>query len=206
MIHTLRSLFPHATIALRFRSRWQLVVAVILSAQNTDKKVNEVTQSLFARFATVDDFARLDSHTLAHEIGSINYYKNKARHIVSAARFLQEHYGGRVPHTVGKLTALPGVGRKSALVIQGVAYNVSPEGIAVDTHVMRLSQKYNLTDHTTPEKIEKDLMEITPQTYWTEISYLLIDFGRTYCPARVHDCTAHPLTDIYPPAASRWPR
>lgn len=204
MLEELHTLFPDAKIALRYKTNWQLLVAVVLSAQTTDKKVNEVTKELFKKYKTVDDFAKLKPEKLAQLIHSVNYHNNKAKNIVAAARMLKERFGGKLPKTINEITQLPGVGRKSANVILGNAYGLS-SGIAVDTHVIRLANKYGLTDSKDPEKIEQDLMGITPKEEWFDLTYLLIEFGRHYCPARKHDCTKHPLTHIYPKANKIWP-
>jgi len=204
MLKELHGLFPDAKIALRYKTNWQLLVAVVLSAQTTDKKVNEVTDELFRKYKTVTDFANLKPEELAKLIHSVNYHNTKAKNIVASARMLKKEFGGRIPKTISEITRLPGVGRKSANVILSNAYGLD-HGIAVDTHVIRLANKYGLTESRDPLQIEKDLMAITPKDQWFDLTYLLIEFGRTYCPARKHDCTKHPLTHIYPKANEIWP-
>lgn len=205
MIKELKKLFPDVKIALTYKTNWQLLVAVVLSAQTTDKKVNEITPALFKKYKTVDDFARATPGEVSRYISSVNYYNNKAKNIVGAAKMLKERFGGRLPKTMAEMVELPGIGRKSANVILGNAYGVS-DGIAVDTHVIRLSTKYDLTDHRDAVKIEEDLMHIVPKEDWFEFTYLLVEFGRAYCTARRHDCTKHPVTKIYPKANTVWPR
>lgn len=206
MTAELQELFPNVKIALKYKTNFQLLVAVVLSAQTTDKKVNEITPALFAKYPTVDAFAKATPGEISKYVSSVNYYNNKAKHISGAARMLKEEFGGRLPKTIAEITKLPGVGRKSANVILGNAYGLAEEGIAVDTHVIRLSRKYDLTDHKDPVKIERDLMEVVPQKDWFEWTYLLVEFGRQYCPARKHDCTQHPVTHIYPNAIKVWPK
>jgi len=206
MIAELEAFFPNVEIALNYKNNWQLLVAVVLSAQTTDKKVNEITPALFGIYESVDDFARAQPEEIAKHITSVNYYNNKAKNLVGAAKMLKDTFHGKLPKTIKEMVELPGIGRKSANVILGNAYGLSEEGIAVDTHVIRLSRKYDLTDYSDPIKIERDLMEIVPKRKWFEWTYLLVEFGRTYCPARKHDCTEHPVTHIYPAAAKTWPR
>ena len=205
MIKELKKLFPNVKIALNYKSNWQLLVAVVMSAQTTDKKVNEITPALFAKYKTVDDFANATPGEISKYISSVNYYNNKAKNIVMAARMLKEKFGGRLPKTIAEMITLPGIGRKSANVILGNAYGLA-EGIAVDTHVIRMSTKYDLSDYRDPVKIEQDLMEIVPKEDWFEVTYLFVEFGRNYCPARRHDCMDHPVTKIYPKANDVWPK
>ena len=204
IVDKLKELFPEAVIALQYSNLWELLVAVVLSAQNTDKKVNEVTEELFKKYRTLDDYVNADSKEFERDLASINYYKTKAKNILASAKIMKGQFKGVVPKTMEELRMLPGVGRKSAIVIQGTAYGIV-EGIAVDTHVKRLSQKLGLTEKKDPEKIEKDLMEILPKEEWKDFTYRMIDYGRQYCPARKHPCEEHPLTKIYPPAATIWP-
>ena len=206
ILKELHKLFPDIKIALNYKSNWQLLVAVVLSAQTTDKKVNEVTKKLFKKYKTVNDYAALNPEKLASNINSVNYYNNKARNIVAAAKMLKKEFGGRLPKTMNEITKLPGVGRKSANVILGNAYGLFEEGIAVDTHVIRLSNKYNLTDSKDPIKIEKDLMKIVSKDEWPYLTFLFVEFGRKYCPARKHNCMDHPVTYIYPKANKNWPK
>lgn len=188
----LRKLFPHAKIALRFGNNWELLVAVQLSAQCTDKKVNEVTPKLFKKYQTLDEYVRAKPREFEQDIRPTGFYRAKTRNILAAAKTVKEKFDGTLPRTMEKALTIPGIGRKSANVILGNAYGVV-EGIAVDTHVKRLSKKLGLTHHTDPEKIERDLMAILPKKEWFPFTYHLIDYGRKYCPARPHDESKCPL-------------
>ena len=197
---TLRKLFPHAKIALTFSNNWELLVAVQLSAQCTDKKVNEVTPALFKKYRTLDDYVKAGKtargiHEFEAAIHQCGFYHAKARNILAAARVVKENFGGKLPRTMAETVTIPGVGRKSANVILGNAYGVV-EGIAVDTHVMRLSHVLGLSREKTPEKIERDLMEIIPRKDWFAATYMLIDYGRAYCVARPHKHELCPLTKV----------
>ncbi len=174
--------YPRAKIALRFGTQMQLLVAVILSAQCTDKKVNEVTKTLFKKYKAVNDFAKADLATFQQEIRSTGFYRNKAKNIINAAKMIQKKFGGKLPKTMEGMLLLPGVARKTANIVLGNAYGIV-EGIAVDTHVMRLSQRLGLSAQSTPEKIEKDLMKIIPKERWFTITYQLVDHGRALCKA-----------------------
>ena len=201
----LAKLFPKASIALTYRTNWELLVAVELSAQCTDKKVNEVTKELFKKYRTLDDYVRAKPSEFEQDIRATGFYRNKARNILAAAKIVKEKFHGKIPRTMEEILTIPGVARKTANVVLGNAYGVV-EGIAVDTHVRRLALKLGLTDHDDPVKIERDLMEIFPKKDWFKLTYWLIEYGRHVCPARPHDCANHPLTKIYPPAASIWPK
>lgn len=203
MARVLQGLFPGVAVPLSHRSDWELLVAVILSAQATDKKVNEVTARLFQKYKTLNDYMNADQAEFAQDIKEIGLYRGKARHILASARIIQESYGGELPCTMEEMIKLPGIGRKSANVILGKAYGVV-EGIAVDTHVRRFAIRFDLTDSIDPSRIERDLMELLPKKEWFGFSYRLIMYGRQICPARKHECRRHPLTALYPPAAKRW--
>ncbi len=197
---TLKKLFPRATIALNFSNPWELLVAVQLSAQCTDKKVNEVTPALFKKYRTLDDYVKAGKtaagvHAFEQMIRQTGFYHAKARNILAAAKYIKEHHGGKLPRTMEEMVKVPGVGRKSANVILGNAYHVV-EGIAVDTHVMRLSRVFGLTAEKTPEKIERDLMEIIPKKEWFDATYMIIDYGRAYCVARPHKHEECPVTKV----------
>ena len=202
---TLKKLFPDAKMALRYRNTWELLVAVMLSAQCTDKMVNRVTEKLFQKYPTFDDYTRADPEVFAEDIKSTGFYRNKAKNILSTARLVREKFGGEVPDTMPELLTLPGVARKTANVILGTVFGAI-EGIAVDTHVKRFARKFDLSLFADPVKIERDLMEIFPKGEWSLLTYRLIEYGRTFCPARKHECRNHPLTKIYPSAARRFPR
>ncbi|OGZ00227.1 MAG: hypothetical protein A2945_04325 [Candidatus Liptonbacteria bacterium RIFCSPLOWO2_01_FULL_52_25] len=199
----LGKLFPNPKIALTYGNPWELLVVVVLSAQCTDKKVNEVTPVLFKKYRKLDDYVKASAsrRTIAEfekDIHACGFYRAKTRNILAAAKMVREKFGGKLPRTMAEMVTIPGVGRKSANVILGNAYGVV-EGIAVDTHVMRLAQWLGLTKHKDPIKIERDLMEIIPQKDWFLATYLLIDYGRKYCPARAHDHRAKkcPLARFY---------
>jgi endonuclease-3 len=192
----LKKLYPKAKIALNFSNPWELLVAVILSAQTTDKKVNEITEKLFKKYKTIDDYAKANLKEFENDIKGVNYYKNKAKFILENAKIIKEKFGGKVPKTMEELLQLKGVARKTANIVLSVAYNIY-EGIAVDTHVKRLTRLLGLTKETKPEKIEKDLMAIIPKgTEWRDFPLRLIQYGREYCPARKHDHKNCPLTKI----------
>ena len=195
IIRELKKLFPNAGMVLHYSNNWELVVAVALSAQCTDKMVNKVTEKLFKKYKTLEDYVNADLEEFEQDIKSTGFYKNKAKNVLGAAFMLQEEFGGEVPNTMAELIKLPGVGRKTANVVLGNAYGVV-EGIAVDTHVKRLSKKFDLTDNSTPEKIERDLMEIVPKKHWFELTYLLIEYGRNYSPARKVGDNTDPISLI----------
>jgi len=179
--------YPDAHCELNFKTPLQLLVATILSAQCTDKRVNMVTPSLFARYRSAADFARATPAELEKAIQSTGFFRNKARSIRAAATAIQTLHNGRVPQTMEELRALPGVGRKTANVVLGNAFSKN-EGVVVDTHVARLSQRLGLTTHKDPEKIERDLMKLIQQKDWTNWSHWLIWHGRRRCFARKPDC------------------
>lgn len=196
IIQKLKRLFPDAKIALQYGTNWELLVAVMLSAQCTDKKVNEVTAKLFKKYRKLDDYLKAKPKEFEKDIKPTGFYRAKAKNILAAAKMVKEKFGGNLPRTMAEMLKIPGVGRKSANVILGNAYGVV-EGIAVDTHVLRLAKKLGLTNHADPLKVERDLMAIIPKKDWYKITYLLIDFGRKYCPARPHDHKQHPLSEFY---------
>lgn len=191
----LKKLHPDAKIALKYGNHIQLLAAVMLSAQCTDKKVNEVTETLFKKYKTVDDFADADLKMFEKEIYQTGFYHAKARNIIASAKMIRKEFGGKLPKKMPEILRLPGVARKTANVVLGNAYGVV-EGIAVDTHVKRLSKLYSLTNETDPVKIEKDLMQIIPKKNWFKFTYMLIDYGRKECPARPHAHNLCPLTRV----------
>lgn len=195
MLRVLKKLFPKTGMMLHYANNWELLVAVILSAQCTDKKVNEVTATLFKKYRTLDDYARAKQKEFEKDIYATGFFRNKAKNILAAAKIIQKQFGGRVPRTMKEMLTIPGVARKTANVVLGNAYGVM-EGIAVDTHVRRLARLHGLTNHTDPVKIEQDLMAIVPKKDWFLYTYYLIDYGRKYCPARAHDHAACPLSHI----------
>ena len=201
----LRTLYPKATIALNFSNGWELMVAVQLSAQCTDERVNQVTKDLFQKYRTVDDYANASQSDMETAVYATGFFRNKAKNIIAAAKMVQEHYDGQIPKTMDELLKIPGVARKTANVVLSSLYGIS-EGIAVDTHVRRFAIRFDLTDYTDPVHIERDLMEIMPKSEWWGFNHRLVHYGRDYCPARKHDCSHHPLTTVYPKAAEVWPK
>ncbi|MDP3785221.1 MAG: endonuclease III [bacterium] len=191
--------FADAKIALKYNNPVQLMVAVILSAQCTDKKVNEVTATLFKKYKTARDFAKANLATFESEIRPTGFYRAKARNIIAAAKLLESRFGGRLPKTMEEMTMLPGVARKSANIILGNAHGVV-EGVAVDTHVMRISQRLGLTEFSDPVKIERDLMALFPRVRWFDLTYKIIEHGRNICEAKKPKCSICPLNDICPSA------
>jgi endonuclease-3 len=202
---TLSKIFPDAKIALRYGSHWELLVAVVLSAQCTDKMVNKVTEKLFKKYKTLNEYIRANPKEFEKDIRSTGFYRNKTKNILSAAQMIQKNFNGEIPHTMKELLTIPGVARKTANVVLSNLFGVH-EGIAVDTHVKRFSQKFDLSDHKDPVRIEKDLMKLFPKKNWNTITYLLIEYGRRVCPGRKHVCENHPLTKLYPKAATIWPK
>jgi endonuclease-3 len=196
----LRATYPDAECALLYRNAWELLVSTILSAQCTDKRVNMVTPALFARFPTVEAFAAASREDLETAIRSTGFFRNKAKNIQGAAHVMLEKFGGAVPKTMAELLELPGVARKTANVVLGVAFQVA-DGIVVDTHVSRLSQRLKLTREKDPTKIERDLMQVVSQADWIDIGHLLIHHGRALCTARKPACSECPLQDLCPSAA-----
>ena len=180
IIALLRATYPDAECALVHRNAWELLVSTILSAQCTDKRVNMVTPALFARFPTVETFAAASRGDLETAIRSTGFFRNKAKNIQGAAHVMLEKFGGAVPKTMAELLELPGVARKTANVVLGVAFQVA-DGVVVDTHVSRLSQRMKLTREKDPTKIERDLMQVVPQADWIDIGHLLIHHGRALC-------------------------
>lgn len=195
IIKKLKELFPDAKIVLSYSNNFELLVAVMLSAQCTDKQVNIVTSKLFKKYKKLEDYAAARQEDFEQDIFSTGFYKNKAKNILATARIIKDKFDGRVPNTMNELLSLPGVARKTANVVLGNAYGIV-EGIAVDTHVRRLSLKLGLTEHQNPEKIEKDTMGILPKDEWFDFTYRLIEYGRKYCPAIKHDHENCPLTKI----------
>lgn len=186
---------------LNHETPWQLLIAVILSAQCTDARVNVVTETLFRKYDSVEKFARADLEELEQDIHSTGFYHNKAKNIIACCRELMETYGGEVPSGIQELTSLAGVGRKTANVIRGNIYGVP--SIVVDTHVKRISRKLGLTDSTDPVKIEYDLMEVLPEDHWILWNIHIITLGRTICTARKPDCAGCFLKDLCPASGER---
>jgi len=180
----LKQLFPDAKMSLTYGNNWELLVAVELSAQCTDKKVNEITPALFKKYPTLADYTKVRPSEFEKDIFQSGFYRNKTKNILGAAKMIFEKFGGEVPRTMEEILTIPGVARKTANVVLGNAYGVV-EGIAVDTHVKRLARLWGLTEEESPEKIEQDLMKLLPKEEWFQFTYLVIEYGRKYCTARV---------------------
>ncbi|WP_181686174.1 endonuclease III [Halorhabdus salina] len=193
----LQEAYPDATISLNFSNRLELLVAVVLSAQCTDERVNETTPDLFETYQTPADYAGADEEQLAEDIYGITFHNNKAGYLKGIGEILVDDHDGQVPDTMDALTDLPGVGRKTANVVLQHGHDVV-EGVVVDTHVQRLSRRLGLTDNERPEAIEEDLQELVPQEAWQEITHLFISHGRAVCTARSPDCTDCCLEDRCP--------
>ncbi len=201
IISILRQTYPGARIALDFSTPLELLVATILSAQCTDKRVNMVTASLFKKYRTAADYAAADPKVFEQEIRSTGFYHNKTKSVLGAAARIALEFGGKVPPTMEGLLTLPGVARKTANVVLGGAF-ARNEGIVVDTHVIRLSQRIKLTKHkdNAGDKIEKDLLALAPREDWTDFGNLLILHGRQICSARRPNCAACPIARLCPSA------
>jgi endonuclease III len=197
LVPALSEVYPGAHCELNFKTPLQLLIATILSAQCTDKRVNLVTPALFARYRSAADFAKAQSADLEKAIQSTGFFRNKTRSIRAAAAAIEKKHGGKVPQTMAELHALPGVGRKTANVVLGNAFH-KDEGIVVDTHVARVAQRLGLTTLKDPEKIERDLMKLIPRKHWTSWSHWLIWHGRRRCFARKPDCRNCELLRLCP--------
>jgi endonuclease-3 len=184
--------FPRAQCALRHENPFQLLVATILSAQCTDERVNRVTPELFRNYPTPQDFAALVPPVLEREIRSTGFFRNKTKSIIGAAKKIVADFGGQVPRTMEQILTLPGVARKTANVVLGTAYGIL-SGVVVDTHVFRVSRRLKLTNQSTPEKVEQDLMKLVPQDRWISFAHQVIWFGRKICHARKPLCAECPL-------------
>ena len=199
IIAGLRKTYPDAQCELNFSNPLELLIATILSAQCTDKRVSRVTAELFKKYRSAADYARADLAGLEQDIKSAGLYRSKARNIKACGLALVERHGGNVPRTMAELIELGGVGRKTANVVLGNAFNINA-GVVVDTHVTRLSQRLGITRQTDPAKIERDLMKLVPQEQWTLFSHWLIWHGRRRCSARKPDCAACEIAGLCPSA------
>ena len=199
IIELLEPEYPNAKTALNFRNPLEMLIATILSAQTTDKQVNIVTKNLFNKYQKPEDYANVDVSELEQDIRSTGFYRNKAKNLKKTGQLLVEKYNSQVPRTMEELVKLPGVARKTANIVLTNSYGIV-EGIAVDTHVRRLSQRLGLTKNTNPDKIEKDLMNIIPKSDWEKITDLLIFHGRNICTARKPKCSICVLNKICPSA------
>lgn len=205
IVSYLKKAYPVPETELVFKTPIQLVVAVMLSAQSTDKRVNLVTQTLYKQYKTVKDFADADLATFMEAISSITFYKNKARHIKATAMMLRDEFNGKIPKTEAELVRLPGIAYKTAHVILGELHGIW-EGIPTDTHVRRFALRFDLTSSTELTKISKDLEVLIPKKDWKYVNNGLVLYGRYICNALPHPCEDHPLTKIWPPASGRWPK
>jgi endonuclease-3 len=195
ILATLDSMYPDVTCALHHTNAWELLVATILSAQCTDKRVNMVTPGLFLKYPTIQDFAAVKPEELAQDIRSTGFFNNKAKSVVGAARKILSEFGGEVPREIELLLTVPGAARKTANVVLGTAFGIA-SGVVVDTHVQRISQRLDLTRYTEPVKIEQDLMKAIPQTKWILFAHQIIHHGRALCVARnpkCAECALNPL-------------
>ncbi|HEY3571387.1 MAG TPA: endonuclease III [Thermoanaerobaculia bacterium] len=195
----LRREYPRTRLALDFQSPLQLLMATVLAAQCTDQKVNEVTPPLFRRYPAARDFAAADLADLEEMVRQTGFFRNKAKALKNLGMALMAEHGGEVPDAMEPLVALPGVGRKTANVVLGNAFGRN-EGVAVDTHVQRLSRRLFLTEEEDPEKIERDLIALLPREEWTRFALLLQDHGRKTCKARKPECAVCPVADLCPSA------
>ena len=195
ILRYLKRTYPVVKTELNYSTPFQLLVAVMLSAQCTDKVVNKVTSTLFKKYKIAADFAQAKQTVLEKEISSVTYFRNKAKHIRAAAQIVAEKHHGTVPQSEHALVALPGIGYKTAHVILGELYDTW-DGIPTDTHVKRFAQRFKLTKHTDLKKISKDLESLFPKKDWKYVNNGLVLYGRYTCKATPHDCTRHPLTKI----------
>lgn len=202
----LKKAYPVPKTELHYKTPFQLVVAVMLSAQTTDKQVNKVTDGgLFTKYKSVNDFATAEYATFNTEIGSVSFHRNKARAIIATAQRIRDEFGGRVPKAEAELITLPGIAYKTAHVVLAELHGIY-EGIPTDTHVKRFAKKFDLTDQNDLKKISKDLEQLVAKKDWKYVNNGFVLYGRYVCPARPHECSAHPLTKLWPPAAHRWPK
>jgi endonuclease-3 len=205
LVSELKRAYPKPKSELAYKTNFQFVVAVMLSAQCTDKKVNEVTHALFKKYKKPSCFKNADPKVFEKEISSIPFFRNKTKSILAAAKIVSDEFGGKVPKTIEEMTVLPGVAYKTANVVLGEIHDIW-EGIATDTHVRRFALRFDLTENTDLTKISKDLESLTPKKDWKYVNNGFVRYGRYTCPARQHDCDDHPLTKIWPPAGTRWPK
>ena len=201
----LKKAYPEPKTELTYKTPFQLVVAVLMSAQCTDKAVNRVTAPLFKRYKTARDFAQAKPETFTRKISSTPFFRNKAKAIIGAVKMIVEEYGGKIPRDAEHLQKLPGVGYKTAHVIMGELFNEWP-GIPTDTHVRRFALRFDLTDSKDLNKISKALEALVPKKDCKYVNNGLVLYGRYVCNANKHDCSQHPLTKLWPPAAARWPK
>lgn len=205
IITILRQAYPRSRTALRFESPLQILVATILSAQCTDEKVNQITPALFRKYPTPSDFASAEPKVLEQEIRPTGFFRNKTKSIIGASKKIVDDFGGKVPDNMEDLISLPGVARKTANIVLSSSFRKA-EGIAVDTHVRRLSQRLGLSKERDPDKIERDLMEIVPREDWLDFNYMLVNHGRAVCPSRKPRCPECQLKHLCPAASEFYPK
>lgn len=203
IIRRLKKAYPDAKVALNFSTPLEMLVATILSAQTTDEGVNRVTGSLFKKYLRAEDYLKVPEAELAAELRPTGFYNQKTKSVRGATRKIVEDFGGDVPQTMAELVTLPGVARKTANIVQGNAYPArhakDPDaGVAVDTHVRRVSQRLGFTSNTDPDKIEQDLMRVIPRRDWFPFTYVLIEHGRRVCKAPIPRCEVCPVNDLCP--------
>jgi endonuclease III len=203
IIRILKEEYPEATVALRFSNPLECLIAVILSAQSTDKKVNEVTETLFVKYRTPEDYMKVPETELAADLKPTGFFNQKTKAVRGACRMILEEFGGRVPDSIADLVKLPGVARKTANIVLGNSYPeklaTDPDvGVAVDTHVRRVSQRLGFTEQRDPNKIERDLMEVLPREDWFGFTYVLIDHGRAICKAPIPKCEDCSVSHLCP--------
>lgn len=203
LVAYLKKAYPAPKTELKYKTPFQLVAAVMLSAQTTDKQVNKVTETLFKKYKSVRDFANADVKTFTKEISSVSFYRNKAKAIIGAAKKIESDFKGKVPKSVGELVTLPGIAYKTANVVLGELYDTW-EGIPTDTHVKRFAHRFDLADSTDLTKISKELEVLVPKKDWKYVNNGLVLYGRYICKAHPHECEGHALTKLWPPASKRW--
>jgi endonuclease III len=201
----LKKAYPEPKTELYYTTPFQMVTAVMLSAQCTDKAVNKCTQQLFKKYKTVKDFAEAKPAVFMKEVSMIPFFRNKTKAIIGSAKEIVKNHNGTVPQSERALVALPGIGYKTAHVILGELYD-QWEGIPTDTHVKRFAKRFDLTTQNDLKKISKDLEALVPKKDWKYVNNGLVLYGRYVCPARPHACENHPLTKLYPKAATYWPK
>ena len=197
IIKILKKNNPHPHTVLNHKNPFQLLVATILSAQCTDERVNKITPLLFEKYRGIRDFAKANQTVLEKEIHSTGFYKNKAKNIISLSQKIINDFNGRVPDDMEKLVTLPGVARKTANILLSSWFKKA-QGIAVDTHVKRLSERLGLSDKKNPDKIEQDIMKIVPRKEWLDFNYLLVEHGRNICNAKKPLCLRCPIKNLCP--------
>lgn len=205
IVAVLKKLYPKVYSEMKYGTPMQFLACVIMSAQFTDAGVNRLTETLWRKYKTVDDFASVTPEEFTQDIRSVSYFNSKAKYIVQSARIIRDEYDGVIPKDKKLLVRLPGVGSKTANVVLGELYNIW-DGIPVDTHVKRFVRKFDICTSTNADVIERELCALIPKKDWKYVNNGMVLYGRYICPARKHDCTEHPLTVLYPRAAQKWPK